>query len=995
MTLGPSVAIGPLKTLVGVVTPRAKRLWAERAAIANESASRVGGLLDDELGETLDRLTNIDENQPWWRQILIEAGHLIVTPDFLAIRSVQDWLRNQEVRDNLLILARNELVSSTGGSAAVHARLADAYAEYTGEAPELAVGVVQVVVSIMLAGYLAALNQGNTGLPLAGLIQESHRSLLEAIDRREPQAANVASNQKGLIAGGPMQHGSAVDLEAQQRTLEDLDRQSRGRCVRYWMAAGVGRDEAEELAADASVGAPPVALRPTQTQPVRIILGDLGQGKSLTADRLFQVAVHRARFDVAAPIPVFFGPPWTPAQAEQILGNLQLAIETGTARLGDVARQGATIIIDGLDQAGGEWPARCLEQGYVLASVWPNTTLVTTSRPIFSLRYERDAVTLAELTDEEVLKLLDRFGTHEQAFRTILQLPPSVRHAVKRPLFAILLANYLRDEHASHDPRSAGELLVGLVEHSLGARRTTFSSAQPLLRLAAVKVIEFGGLAPMAEVGRRPALQLLLDSGLVLEHKHSQALEFSLPILAEYLAAESLAGGEPPIADLVEDAERMERWRYPFVASLAVADDATADRVLTPIAETHPAFAAGILDEAVGGHQYLAPSRPLPSIRECGHSIRQAMQAWLRGIGPELAGLIGPVDSKGVMRPLGIRRRADGELTVSWYRGTDDSIADVIELPAAVAELVPHNAQEKLLKAWSTTYHRRPGSHAAWAWRWTLDQLIAALRQRLDFREIPTKDGSSLFTEWVWERAVKITSIQSGSIPLEALLIRLVQLASSTGIPVVAFNINGVRMSRTEFDRLRNHVAELLEAGVTSLNSPYPGPDRQGSGWVWTAYSAEQLRKRTDSVFMAALDGYKQMVEAWFARHASYLQVYATLPARLTGLLEAEHPAVSANLGPNLRWFLDPQISGSPTLVAITLEPGELGDWEIRAYRQWERLSALRPAAVSWIRPMGAYEALDVFGLTPATELAYGWLGDDLYRAGWLDSHLGGPRRRW
>jgi hypothetical protein len=371
MTLGPSVAIGPLKTLVGVVTPRAKRLWAERAAIANESASRVGGLLDDELGETLDRLTNIDENQPWWRQILIEAGHLIVTPDFLAIRSVQDWLRNQEVRDNLLILARNELVSSTGGSAAVHARLADAYPEYTGEAPELAVGVVQVVVSIMLAGYLAALNQGNTGLPLAGLIQESHRSLLEAIDRREPQAANVASNQKGLIAGGPMQHGSAVDLEAQQRTLEDLDRQSRGRCVRYWMAAGVGRDEAEELAADASVGAPPVALRPTQTQPVRIILGDLGQGKSLTADRLFQVAVHRARFDVAAPIPVFFGPPWTPAQAEQILGNLQLAIETGTARLGDVARQGATIIIDGLDQAGGEWPARCLEQGYVLASVWP------------------------------------------------------------------------------------------------------------------------------------------------------------------------------------------------------------------------------------------------------------------------------------------------------------------------------------------------------------------------------------------------------------------------------------------------------------------------------------------------------------------------------------------------------------------------------------------------------------------------------------------------
>ena len=97
--------------------------------------------------------------------------------------------------------------------------------------------------------------------------------------------------------------------------LSLLENASKARCAASWIATGLSRQQASALASDPSVGgligdyeAPPGA--------VRLIVGELGSGKSLILERIHQKALQLSRGNRDAPIPVYL-------RASSIVGQLQ------------------------------------------------------------------------------------------------------------------------------------------------------------------------------------------------------------------------------------------------------------------------------------------------------------------------------------------------------------------------------------------------------------------------------------------------------------------------------------------------------------------------------------------------------------------------------------------------------------------------------------------------------------------------------------------------
>jgi len=726
----------------------------------------------------------------------------------------------------------------------------------------------------------------------------------------------------------------------------------------------VSRTEAAELADDPSIGATRPELQPNAEKPVLLLVGDIGAGKSLIAERLLQGMIIQARENTDVPVPVYL-------EARSIAGRLQEAVEEAARGLGNPRIQGTAVIIDGADESGIGPAVELLNEARVLADTWPKTTAVITSRPIPTLAEAEEAVQVPQLSETEADALIGRFARWPITAGITWGWPESIQDAVRRPLFAVLLGIHLR-EQGTRAPRSKGELLSSLVERAIGRMKADYISTNQLLqRLAILSTDRGGGLVPHAEVASKVELQPILDSGLVVER--SGALYFPLPILTQWFAAQGLTAGVPAPEDLTNDSQRLEYWRYPLIIFAGTFSHDQVSKLLTPLAERHPAFAADIVNEGLARWGFAEGVLPPPTL-ECGKRVRAAMQAWTKGIGP-LAQLIAPVRKDGVLLPVGVRTK-ETWLTTAWYHG-DDDLAEVVTLPFDVdfSDHLPHG--------WGKLRGAHPGHQSAWAWRWTLKELVDGLSKLLQQRALPVY-GGPLAREAAWQAALAFTgrgSLHPGPIPLaeiEELLLRLPEDADLVGIGRRWYNTNYLRV---EMRRLR-------EASQTELHSPWPGPDRDfGKGWIWNPYSDKQILARAETVYAGALEGYQQLVHTWFPMFAPRLQTAVTLPARLVGVITPPQPDKGLEGIPCIGWYLEALPQGSQSIIDLCLGEDRMGVEHLRLVS--DRIRSLRPEATAWISPVLRHEVLEIFDSNSATELAYSWLWDDLKRVSWVEGLFG------
>jgi hypothetical protein len=310
-------------------------------------------------------------------------------------------------------------------------------------------------------------------------------------------------------------------------------------------------------------------------------------------------------------------------------------------------------------------------------------------------------------------------------------------------------------------------------------------------------------------------------------------------------------------------------------------------------------------------------------------------------------------------------RTWDQFLETGWYTGADLK-QEVVVLPEGVGLYGLGHA------GWDELRGSAPGRQPAWAWQWTLEELISRLEQFLDQRELPVLDGP-LCREAAWVAALGITHHGSNSVA------DIDQALSRYSPRTVLLNVG-----RTTYrlDCLRRALADRRARGEDVLLEPWPGPDKHPDGpWPWSAYSEQQLLRRTRAVFEAALQGYDQLVTAFFPAFKLRLATAVNLPARLVGGLHLPDHASGIPGDPWLEWYLDPLRLGEKTEIEI--ETRQLGVLQMSYGDRTHKLRSLRPGATSSAKPIAHFQRLDLWETDPATQLVYRWVNAELRELGW------------
>jgi hypothetical protein len=387
---------------------------------------------------------------------------------------------------------------------------------------------------------------------------------------------------------------------AEGPNVDELWRESRARCAERWLRLGLSREEAFELANDLLVGAPSPQTRSALRRPLTIVAGEVGAGKSLLLDRLFQRAIVRLREDPEAPLPAF-------VEAWEVEGRLQDTVVRKTSSLGNPRKQGATIFLDGIEEGGRVTAVRRLSDARILAETWPNTVVVIAGRLLPDFVGQEETFFVPELDAGEQVALIERISGREVTPNLAYYWPHSIKEAVKRPLFATLLALDLRTQDIS-SPRSTGELLSRLVERAFGRTGETVDTSV-LMRLAAA-CVDRGGPVRATDVTKPTEIARLRQTGLVLER--AGVVSISLQILTEWFAAQALEGGLVDFRQLASDFARLERWRYPLAIAVATFGYARVHEIFSPIAVATPGFASQVVSQALAYSSIRQEAPPTP-----------------------------------------------------------------------------------------------------------------------------------------------------------------------------------------------------------------------------------------------------------------------------------------------------------------------------------------------------------------------------------------------
>ena len=796
-----------------------------------------------------------------------------------------------------------------------------------------------------------------------------------------------------------LQDQSITDSTSQESDrltrLRELQQESRARCITRWLAAGVSEETAEEFAANSFIGELPSNF---QLIPGKVIVltGVMGAGKSLVAERIFQNAVTQTIQNADAPIPVYLE-----AWLWRDERPLQKAVETAVRGLGNPKTQGAIIVINGADEVISA-ANDLLDEARVLVRAWDNTTIVITSRPIRTLTEAQDVtqVPVPELTISQTCTLISQVAEQPITEYEVLKWSPSLQSVIKLPLFALLVADYLKAEDI-RVPQSTGELLNHLIDESLGKDVADRESANRLLQTLAIRCMEYGGLVhPTEVIASRADLLPILSSRLVTEKQGK--IGFALPILNEWFAAQSLIAGNPDPALLAQDAEQLVSWRYSLIMAIATSGHDQVSKFLTPIVKNHPAFAAELVSEALASRFI---DMPPPPWRICGQRIRETMQAWAIGLDqpPQqpLAQLIAPVRQDGLIREIGIRSEA-GKLTIGWYQG-NENIGDVVELPALpnARDFLPIRSVE------SSRFHREPvttkwlGPQPAWTWLWTLDKLVASLSKLLQKRDLPIHYGLLTY-EALWKLARSVLSCSRNSsyrhfsphqtVPLDILEAVLAEFNPTSS----SFSFSGTRtIHRKDLDRLTAEVLKLRVRDKTQLDSPWAKPERYSvEEFPWKCYTPEQIKTYAEYVYLEALNGYEHTVNTWFPKFANRLKLSVLMPVHLVGAIAFS----DSDNEPSLYCHFEALTQSESNKVSFSVMEQSVAKEKFFNPKLSKQVDdqrhALRPGKALLIGNTAfQHSRLRLFEPTSATELVYNWLWDDLKEVSWVNGSLGSPPR--
>ncbi len=777
-------------------------------------------------------------------------------------------------------------------------------------------------------------------------------------------ARGLTIQQRTEIFGAPASNSNFIERQA---WLNGAMQRSKARCIARWQSIGVSRNDAVHFTDDASIGSPPLTLDISPSKLI-VLTGEMGIGKSLIGERIFQSAIRLATENFTTPIPLFF-------EAWQVQSkSLEEEIKEAICNLCNPTVDRVIIIIDGVDEIGVTNAIRLLREARMLIQMWQQSTILFISKPILELNSTEELINIPLLSKETSEELIRRLSNLQRF--SIDSLPKVLQDAVIRPLFAVLLGIYLK-ERGILTLQSKEQLLSNLVERSLRPLRENIVKVSNLLEQLAATCINKGGRAvPSNEIGSWAERQQLIDSKLVVENQDK--LQFPIPILTQWFGAQYLLKNNFNTEYLKLNRQQLELWWYPLAIAVATFPLQRVSELLAPIAEREPVIAADIVSEALA---FQGRSMEMPSVSalELGQQVRSAMQAWVNGFTMLISSIAPHIVGNKELPTIGVRisnRKMETDpptneqiitawVEIAWHSGSED-LPDVVELPPNI------DSNNLSSLGWKSINGFPPYVLASWIWKWTLQQVMTILLKK---RSIPII-SSLLSLEAAWHGASNIIErdyCDSNPISLNDIETRLLEIEEISCAPMMHHCL----------EQLWIEMKATHAKGLTHLRLP----DSFQLFWSNHIHTYEELLAYATDVHIGAFEGYLRLVDT-LSPLIPKLKYVSILPARLVGVLVLPDDSDLISI---IRYW-EPLPANSQNEVQFTLSQysydGDYASVEATA-KQW---MALRPEWL-WCFTVNKIEVPQLtkfwLGANPVTELAYEFLWEDFTRMGWVNSSLG------
>ena len=694
------------------------------------------------------------------------------------------------------------------------------------------------------------------------------------------------SLQSHLGAYLPGTLGSNTRRERLQRRREAGHR----RIARSLLALGLDSETAELLATRVLTDAPSIDASGTLT----VVCGPMGVGKTTELERLHRLAVDRALEDPSAPIPVIL-------EAREVAANSLMSIAREQAQaIGDPARVGVCMVIDGLDEAGVH-VADLSSRIATMRAEWPNSSVIVGTRPQSSMtgRQLPEPVMVEPMTSEAAQELMAVVNPDVAEVRWFRD---ELTEILRRPLFAIRHAlDHRQGRLAGIDE---GQIVASVAEHALDDLGDTTDDMFDLLVSLACEIVSSGGQA--VDAGRlrsSPAQVARLLRSRVVQAPNGQ-MSFQLAALTEWFAAHGLLRESNVLDAAVSSALVAYRWRYAFVHALRHGSSEQVDVLMSKLLAHVPATASWVQHEAQQPQYLRGSAPPVANAIEAGTRILSAAKSWL----DPWPGLLALCTEDGKLPPLGVNMMGQ-YLKSAWLLDAGTSRESVVHIAADDFEFgkaIPFEGPPSPLSGIKIS--GLPDSRG-WPWEWVRREFQDIIEDYLENRKI-FADIEMCWPELAWDFANGIlgkgSTVDSQPIQRGDLESVIADYRSRFPVGEVIFGQHSI-CALTECEAF---VADLLKRGVDVIDSPWPplymylSADRIGK-------TTEQLLARLNAATRAALDIYEVAVRTHLPSMAPELNTYQLLPARIVGVFTPPDPTRGHDGEPRFRWHLEPLPAGS------------------------------------------------------------------------------------
>ena len=748
--------------------------------------------------------------------------------------------------------------------------------------------------------------------------------------------------------------------------LRQKHRESIADTKRLWTTLGVPEDIARELADDHSVGHK-LTLPTAGTLTVN---AQQGSGKTLAAQRLYQLALINRLQDHSQPLPIFLN-------SRNISGDLKDQIEGFTREHGTVYTQRVLVIIDGLDETGRHKANQLLKQAQSYTDANQNVAAVVMARPLPGLKPAEEPFVLPECNEEEFLFIASKI-----AGRKVNR--PEIRfreYQTRLPLFATIVGAYLRQSMPIRG-RTPSQMVSEMVRRVLDDSLDNLGDTEEFLKKLAVASIASGESVEKALVASKATDQArMADSRIVVED--GGKFDFTLAIFREWFAARALMDRSVSLDDIELESDR---WVVPLAIAINSENPNIGPEILEKIASEDPGMAGLVLEEVKHNWSMEEPSKSLlpGTAMEIGTSIRNAMENWKEGLGPLMPAL-NMLDRGGNIPTLGIDVK-ERWVTTGWYR-EHTNLANVIQLPGDL-----HDSSKKNLEDWPPSItSRRIEPTRVWPWSITHGDLSESLSKQLRSYQLALESTEG-FHEFAYEfaRYLRRGRFEAEDLQTSTDIIdyfdKWIQILKESPGSSISLGYGDYPSTAPDLAFLRERFSELSHNGIDILMDPWPAPDKewpQGkSGGMWfERYTKETLLQRTNAILNGALRIYNDIVERRLSAFNKRNQMRYTLPFRMRG--ELRLPEAHEQGGRNragLTYWNERADDTVDSGVFIELGPKErtTGD-DTR-----KRMQAAHDELIEQGMPYySGWRVLLGHERRPATKLAHEWLTDDLQGLHW------------